>query len=258
MCEAAATRASPTTASSTRTTRYPRADGFGDRPIHRVTTRPDDSRVHAGQARVARLGRFGQLPVRALHQSPDDGVGKLSDAAAATQDVNGIGEPALVRYGRDRKRSRSGRLPRRRKSPGPCTSAVVAAASCPPLTADRCLRTVLSAWMSAPARSSVAVVCRLSSSVTPAAGTAINADAPPESSTSSESFEGTDAAYASARRPPSSLPCGRHRMTADDVLATRGSGRAGAAAPTTTPPARSTPGYSSPQPPWSPPPCPPR
>ena len=43
--------------------------------------------------------------------------------------------------------------------------AAAAAASRPPLTADRCLRTVFSAWMSAPARSSTSVVaaCRRAS-----------------------------------------------------------------------------------------------
>ena len=47
------------------------------------------------------------------------------------------------------------------------TGAAVAAASCPPLIADRCLRTVFSASMSAPASSRRPVVSRLSASVRP-------------------------------------------------------------------------------------------
>ena len=62
-----------------------------------------------------------------------------------------------------------------------------AAARRPPFTADRCLRIVLSAVISAPPFSSALTAVRLSSSVSAPAGTAINAEAPPESSTTSVS-----------------------------------------------------------------------
>ncbi len=63
-----------------------------------------------------------------------------------------------------------------------------AAARRPPLTADKCLRMVFSAVMSAPPFSSAFTAVRLSSSVRSPAGTAISADAPPESSTTSVSL----------------------------------------------------------------------
>ena len=80
-----------------------------------------------------------------------------------------------------------------------------AAASRPPLTADRCLRIVFSAVMSAPPLSSAFTAVRLSSSVRSPAGTAINADAPPESSTTSVSPGSVRCATSSARRPAATL-----------------------------------------------------
>ncbi len=85
------------------------------------------------------------------------------------------------------------------------TGAAAAAASCPPLMADRCLRTVFSSSMPAPARSRRRVVWRLSSSVMPALGAAINEEAPPESSTRSRPSRDRPRASASARRPASTL-----------------------------------------------------
>ncbi len=80
-----------------------------------------------------------------------------------------------------------------------------AAARRPPLTADRCLRIVLSAVMSAPPFSSAFTATRLSSSVRSPAGTAISADAPPESSTTSVSPGSVRRATSSARRPAATL-----------------------------------------------------
>ena len=82
------------------------------------------------------------------------------------------------------------------------------------MIADRCLRTVFNAWMSAPARSSRAVVCRLSASVTPSAGTAISAEAPPDSSTS-ERLVRRERRSERQRAPAGRLArVGRHRMAA--------------------------------------------
>ena len=80
-----------------------------------------------------------------------------------------------------------------------------AAASRPPFTADRCLRIVLSAVISAPPFSSALTAVRLSSSVRVPAGTAINADAPPESSTTSVSPGSVRCATSIARRPAATL-----------------------------------------------------
>ena len=80
-----------------------------------------------------------------------------------------------------------------------------AAARRPPLTADRCLRIVLSAVISAPPLSSAFTAVRLSSSVRSPAGTAINADAPPDSSTTSVSPGSVRCATSSARRPAATL-----------------------------------------------------
>eukprot|EP00041_Stephanoeca_diplocostata_P004286 m.42395 g.42395 ORF g.42395 m.42395 type:complete len:329 (-) comp15027_c0_seq2:727-1713(-) len=55
-----------------------------------------------------------------------------------------------------------------------------AAASCPPCTADRCLRIVLSSLMEAPWRAHAIVVSRTSCSVNPSAGSGSRADPPPE------------------------------------------------------------------------------
>ena len=86
------------------------------------------------------------------------------------------------------------------------TGAAVAAASCPPLIADRCLRTVFSASMSAPAssrrRGGLALVREREARLV---GTAISEDAPPESSTRSRSSAGTPRTSASARCPASTL-----------------------------------------------------
>ena len=55
-----------------------------------------------------------------------------------------------------------------------------AAASRPPLIADRCLRTVLISPIVAPERSSARVTACLSASVRPGAGNASSAEPPPE------------------------------------------------------------------------------
>ena len=80
-----------------------------------------------------------------------------------------------------------------------------AAASRPPLTADRCLRIVLSAVISAPPFSRALTAVRLSSSVRAPAGTAIKADAPPESSTTRVSPGSVRSATSIARRPAATL-----------------------------------------------------
>ncbi len=80
------------------------------------------------------------------------------------------------------------------------------AASRPPLTADRCLRTAFSSVIAAPAAIIVRAVCCLSASDRPGVGAAISAEAPPDSSTSSRPPGGTAAAISSAARPPSRLP----------------------------------------------------
>ena len=80
-----------------------------------------------------------------------------------------------------------------------------AAANRPPLTLDRCRRTVFSAWMSAPAFIISRVVATLSASVMPSTGEAINADAPPDNKMSRTSPEWTDSAIARAFRPAASL-----------------------------------------------------
>ena len=54
-----------------------------------------------------------------------------------------------------------------------------AIASRPPLIADRCLRTVFISPIWAPLRSSARLIACLSSSVTPAAGSASSAEPPP-------------------------------------------------------------------------------
>ena len=79
------------------------------------------------------------------------------------------------------------------------------AASQPPLIADRCLRTVLSAWMSAPARSSCAVVaaCRRASAVGRHRHQRRGAAREQNEQVSSAA---TARAIASARRPARSLP----------------------------------------------------
>ena len=80
-----------------------------------------------------------------------------------------------------------------------------AAARRPPLTADRCLRIVLSAVISAPPFSSALTAVRLSSRVRAPAGTAIKADAPPESSTTRVSPGSVRCATSIARRPAATL-----------------------------------------------------
>ena len=110
-----------------------------------------------------------------------------------------------------------------------------AAARRPPLIAERCLRTVFSAWMSAPDRSNTPVAARLSSSVSPSAGKASSDDAPPEISTSSNASGGTAPAIVSARRAAASLPapgCG-----CSPTIVSNGSGICGRSGATTSPPA---------------------
>mmetsp|Transcript_13307 Transcript_13307/g.31649 ORF Transcript_13307/g.31649 Transcript_13307/m.31649 type:complete len:236 (-) Transcript_13307:309-1016(-) len=58
-----------------------------------------------------------------------------------------------------------------------------AAASCPPLTSDRCLRTVFSCCIEAPARTSALVAASLSASEIPATGSVSKAEPPPLTST---------------------------------------------------------------------------
>ena len=62
-----------------------------------------------------------------------------------------------------------------------------AAASRPPLIAERCLRTVLISWMSAPAASRARFTACLSASVRPGAGRLSRAEAPPDSRNSTRS-----------------------------------------------------------------------
>ena len=81
-----------------------------------------------------------------------------------------------------------------------------AAASRPPLIADRCLRTQLRPSIATPERSRTEVAADLSSSVSPAAGAARPAEAPPDSSRTRTSSGFRPAASASARRPAATLP----------------------------------------------------
>ena len=80
-----------------------------------------------------------------------------------------------------------------------------AAARRPPFTSDRCLRTQLTARMSASARSRRRVTSRFASSGTPGAGAVINADAPPESSTTMQASGPTPRASSRAARPALTL-----------------------------------------------------
>ena len=97
---------------------------------------------------------------------------------------------------------------------GPTTSEIAsvttapraAAASQPPLMADRCLRTQFIRSIGTPARSSDRVACTLSSRLTPGTGTASAAEAPPDSSSTSNPSPATCSASASAWRPAARLP----------------------------------------------------
>ncbi len=89
---------------------------------------------------------------------------------------------------------------------GPCTSEMAkvnvraeAAASCPPLICERCLRTQLSPSIATPARISVRLASTFSPSVTPGTGAASSADAPPDSNTISAASSATALASSSAR-----------------------------------------------------------
>ena len=79
------------------------------------------------------------------------------------------------------RRSPRGRRPARRRSPASRHRAgAAAAASRPPLIAERCLRTALISPIVAPQRSKARVTACLSSSVMPGAGRASSAEPPPE------------------------------------------------------------------------------
>ena len=80
-----------------------------------------------------------------------------------------------------------------------------ARASCPPLTAEMCFRTVFKATMSALACISRDVVAIFAASVMPSAGTAISAEAPPDNRQRKVSSGAVAAANASAARPAASL-----------------------------------------------------
>ena len=70
----------------------------------------------------------------------------------------------------------------------------------PPLSRERCLRTVLSSAMEAPARSRCAVTAAFSSRVTPSAGAGSRAEAPPERRSTSVSSLPRPCARASTAR----------------------------------------------------------
>ncbi len=110
-----------------------------------------------------------------------------------------------------------------------------AAARRPPFTADRCLRTVLRAVISAPPFNKALTVARLSSSVKSSAGTAINADAPPDSSTTSVSSGRVSRATASARRPAPTLRSSGNGWL-DGIHLNCGGRPMGRCVPTTIPP----------------------
>ena len=154
-------RGSPASASPARRPRRRRRITSRDRARIRVASPP--KRVERRRARRANVRR-----IRHGRPGPDD-------VQVVADDV------------RDRERDR--RAPAH------------AAASRPPLIADRCLRTVFSAWMSAPAAAAAASCssCPRASGRRPA--TAISADAPPDSRTTSASSECTPCATASARPP---------------------------------------------------------
>src|SRR5438034_2085062 len=80
------------------------------------------------------------------------------------------------------------------------TEAVVAAASRPPLIAERCLRTALTSTIVAPERRSSCVVRCLSASVSPAAGKGRRLEAPPDRSTINRSSLSREEASCSTRR----------------------------------------------------------
>ena len=97
---------------------------------------------------------------------------------------------------------------------GPCTSEIAkvsvradAAASCPPLICERCLRTQLSPSIATPARISVRLASTFSPRVTPGTGAASRADAPPDSNTISAASSVT-ARRARARASPAATLAG--------------------------------------------------
>ncbi len=105
-----------------------------------------------------------------------------------------------------------------------------AAASHPPLIADRCLRTVLSSWMFAPARSRWRVVACLSASVSPV-GRHGHQRGRAARQQHEQRFVRLQRAGYFERAPPGPFALGgRHRVTADDELE-RNVSRTGAGRP---------------------------
>ena len=80
-----------------------------------------------------------------------------------------------------------------------------AAASLPPLIAERCLRTTFISPIGAPEASSARLIARLSSSVSPGAGSAISAEPPPEISAITRSSAVRSLTVSSMRRAAISL-----------------------------------------------------
>jgi hypothetical protein len=159
---------------------------------------PDDGRAAPGQPRVAPLRRLVDRATLARLQSPDDGGWKAVEAAAS-QRRQRIGELGSGTVGPDPITDRSS--PTTSEIASVSTGADVASARRPPLIADRCLRTPFNSSMVAPVRIRTSAVLALSSSVTPLAGTAISAEAPPDRRTSSVSPWRVEAASSRARRP---------------------------------------------------------
>ncbi len=80
-----------------------------------------------------------------------------------------------------------------------------AAASRPPLMAERCLRTAFITPIGAPQASRAAFTACLSASVSPGPGSAARAEPPPETSASTRSSAPSPATSASSARAPASL-----------------------------------------------------
>ena len=208
MCVSAATRASPTTGASRTTAWYPRRRLRGG-AAHRVAAAADDARLGLVEPRIAGLRRLGNLAPAPRSRCATTARGYAS-RPPTVEHVECSAKRARIGQPSGPMRSRSDR---RRRHPrcGACGhAAAAAAASHPPLIADRCLRTVLSAeCRRLHAADSPWRRC-LSSRVRPSAGTAISADAPPESSTSSRSSTPADAGHGESANagPPARLRFG--------------------------------------------------
>ena len=147
---------------------------FGGR-LERGLRPRDDDRLRRGEARVTglrRLVRGGSQMLAAPR--PADRSGSARGWPARRRRCSGRAPSA-------RSRSPPDRRPARPRSGGsrPWPDAA-AAASRPPLIAERCLRTAFIWAMSAPEASSARFTARLSSSESPGAGSASRAEAPPE------------------------------------------------------------------------------